>query len=157
MPSSRQTKRAGLALSVFVSLAAGALALRQRTERLKRDPDLSPLDARHFQSQDRRRAAGALVMFSLAAGLAAGSSLPHLAGGRSNPAFLIVWFVVFVLILLLLVLAFVDLLATRLYARRQHRALVRERLDILRDEARRRGREDGRWNASRPPGNGFPH
>lgn len=121
MPSARQTKRAGLALSGFVGLAAAVLAYRQHSERRRREEELSAADAEYVQSQDRRRAAGSLLMVVLALGLAVGSSLPHMGGGRYNPEFVIVWLLVFVLIVVLLGLALVDLLATRRYASRQRR------------------------------------
>lgn len=157
MPSARQTKSAGLVVSAFVGLSAALLAYRQHGERRMREEDLSVADAEHFRSQDRRRAVGSVLMLILAIGLAVGSSLPHMAGGRSNPEFLIVWLAVFVLIVVLLGLAFVDLLATRVYARRQRKALIQERLDVAREAARQRASGGGHRNGASPSGNGFPH
>ncbi|MDR3637190.1 MAG: hypothetical protein P4L84_25525 [Isosphaeraceae bacterium] len=157
MPSAKQTRNAGLAVSLFVAVAAAGLALRQRSERLKRSAELDDADSRHFRTQDRRRAWGAVLMILLALGVSVGSRVPHLAGGRSNPAFLFTWLAVFLLVLVLLALAFIDLWATRIYGRRQHHALVRERLASLRKVTLRQRLGGSGWNQSLPPGNGFPH
>lgn len=148
MPSARQTKTAGIAVSFFVAAAAVALAMRQRSERIKRGlDDLTPADERHFHRQDRRRRIGSAVMAVLAVAIAIGSRVPHMVDGRSNRAFVWIWLGVFLLIFLLLALALVDLLATRTYARRHRRAMLRERLGLFRDAPPRH----------LPRNNGFPH
>ena len=51
--------------------------------------------------------------------------VPPVVARRANPLFLKLWLAVFVLVLVLLALALMDWVATRLYARRQRRALAR--------------------------------
>ena len=60
---------------------------------------------------------------------------PRLPAGP-NPNFIETWIGVFILVMVLLVLAMVDWLATRSYAARHRRAIVREGLEILREEMR---------------------
>lgn len=117
--------------------------------------DLSDDDRIHFRRQDVRRwiVAGALTL--LAVGIHFGSRLPYKRNGRPNLAFVEVWLAVFALIFFLIGLALADWLATRAYARRHRTAIVREGMEILREEMRLR--------AGRPPNdtreggrNGFP-
>jgi di/tricarboxylate transporter len=148
MPPPQQTAVASVVLSSAVVLIAAILALRQYLERRGRGPDLSEADARHFARQDVRRALGLGVMLLLAVGLVVGSRLEPRIAGRTNPLFLQVWLGVFFLIFVLLVLAMLDWLATRVYARRHRKAIFEERIEVLRDEFRRR--------ADRGEGNGQP-
>ena len=127
-----------------------------RPAHLKRDPEPTPADDQHFRRQDQRRAFGSAVMFVLAVALVAGSRLPHLVAGRSNPPFLFVWLGVFLLVFVLLMLALIDLLATRRYARRHRHAMLRERLNLFRKGTQPR-LGHGDWDESIPPGKGFPH
>jgi hypothetical protein len=148
MPPPQQAEVASLVLATAVVLIAGLLGLRQFLERRSREPDLSEADARHFVRQDIRRALGVGVMLLLAAGLVVGSRLEPKVAGRTNPLFVQVWLGVFLLIFVLLFLAMLDWIATRLYARRHRREIFDERIEILRDEFRRR--------AGRAGGNGRP-
>jgi hypothetical protein len=157
MPSPGLTHAVSLVLSLVVAAVATALMWRQAGERRSRGDDLSPADERHFQRQDGRRALGAAVMLLLAVGLSVGSRIPHKAAGHSNPLFLVAWLNVFLLIFVLLGLTLADLLATRAYARRHRRALLHERLKMMRDEARRRVCRQNRGNDWTSPGRGFPH
>jgi UDP-N-acetylmuramyl pentapeptide phosphotransferase/UDP-N-acetylglucosamine-1-phosphate transferase len=130
---------ASLVLSSFVLLVAGLLSWREWVDRRGRPlQELSPEDVRHFSHQDRRRTLGIVVLIALAVGLLVGSRIPHKLGIQSNPQFLAIWFGVFLLISLLLFLAMIDWLALRIFARRHRSRILRERIEILRDEARRR-------------------
>jgi hypothetical protein len=129
---------ASLVLSSFVLLVAGLLGWREWVDRRSRPLDLSPEDARHFGHQDRRRALGLVVLVALAVGLFVGSRIPHKLGNQTNPQFLGIWFGVFLLILLLLFLAMIDWLALRIFARRHRSQILRERIEILKEEALRR-------------------
>jgi hypothetical protein len=61
----------------------------------------------------------------------------------------VIWLSAFALILGLLLLAMLDWLATRLYARRHLQQLARERLELLREEQRHHApRDDGSRNGS---------
>jgi hypothetical protein len=129
---------ASLVLSSFVLLVAALLAWREWVDRRDRALELSPEDARHFGHQDRRRTLGILVLVALAVGLVVGSRIPHKLGNQTNPEFLGIWFGVFLLISLLLFLAMIDWLALRIFARRHRSQILRERIEILKEEARRR-------------------
>lgn len=146
MPPPPHSATAGLVVSLAVVSVAVVLALRQYREWLGREDDLSEADAKHFARQDMRRGIGVGVMVLLAPGLSIGSRLEPRVGGRTNPMFVPVWLGIFVLIFALLVLALLDLIATRLYARRHRRVLFEERIEALRDEYRHREK----------PGNGRP-
>ena len=154
MPPAQQTAAVSLAISIGVTFIAVALGLRQWHERRQRETDLSGLDASHFVRQDLRRGLGVVVMLLLAVGLSAGSRLDPRLGGKANPVFVDVWLGVFLLILILLGLAVLDWVATRLYARRHRRAMARERLEILRDEVKLHRQLDTGDGLSDGPGNG---
>jgi hypothetical protein len=62
---------------------------------------------------------------------------PRIAG-QANLRFVALWLAVLGLIFVLLVLAFVDLMATRSYARRHRRGIARERLEFLVEQLRNR-------------------
>ncbi len=129
---------ASLVLSTVVLIVAALLGWREWRDRRDRDPDLSPEDARHYAFQDTRRFLGIVVMVLLAVGLVVGSRLPIRVGGKTNPQFLAIWFGVFLLIFVLLTLAMLDWVALRLFARRHRNQILRERIEILREEKRRR-------------------
>jgi hypothetical protein len=141
-------------LASVVGLIAAILALRQRYERGHRDANLSDADTRHFARQDFRRAIAAGVMGLLALGIVVGEHISHKVAGKANPWFLAVWLTIFGLILVLLWLALVDWLATWHYARRHHRAMARERFQLLQlvRDLRRRGtyRGNGRDTPQNP-------
>lgn len=136
----------GLWLALGLAAVAVALVAWQFADRRHRGDSPSEADRAHFRGQDARRwiVAGAVTL--LAAGVYLGSHLPYRRDGRPNLAFLETWLAVFLLILLLIVLAFLDWLATRRFARRHRGAIVREGMEIIRDEIRARQAQ-----ARRPP------
>ena len=117
--------------------------------------DLPDDDRIYFRRQDVRRwvAAGALTL--LAVGIHFGSRLPYKRDGRPNLAFVEVWLTDFALIFVLTGLALADWLATRAYARRQRSAIVREGMEILREEMRLRAAQASKEKESGGR-NGFP-
>jgi uncharacterized membrane protein len=145
----------------LIAVVALLLAWQWAERRQRGAIDLPDDDRIHFRRQDVRRwvVAGALTL--LAVGIHFGSRLPYKRGGRPNPAFIEVWLAVFVLILVLLGLALADWLSTRAYARRHRTAIVREGMEILREEMRLRtgqpskekNKKEGGRNGS-PPGEG---
>jgi hypothetical protein len=137
-----------LILAGTVLLIAAVLAWREHRDRRRRDPDLVAEDARHFRLQDLRRMFGVAIMALLAVGLVYGSRLDPKAGGRTNPAFVATWLILFVLIFGLLALALIDWIALRLYAGRARRAIARERVEILRDELRQKNSTHGNGRAN---------
>lgn len=122
---------ASLALAFGISLVALSLVLWLRVERSMRDEEMSEADRSHFSRQDVRRNAGLAILFFLAQGIAISPRVVEFRVGRPNVLFLILWLVIFVLLLALLVLAFLDLAATRVYAKRHHDAILRERTVLL--------------------------
>ena len=151
MALSQPAATLSLVLAIGVTVVAVVLALRQQYERRHRDPGLPDADARHFARQDFRRAVVGVVMVLLAVGVAVGTRIDPKLAGKTNPWFLAIWLAVFTLIFILLWLALLDWVATWIYARRHRRALVRERLQLLRDEQRRRAfRGDGRGTPREP-------
>ncbi len=129
---------ASAVLSSFVLAVAALLGWREWSDRRDRPEDPSSEDARHFHHQDGRRTLGLVVLALLAVGLVVGSSLPPKVNGNASTPFLAVWLAVFLLIALLLALALIDWLALRIFARRHRSRILRERIEIFRDEARRR-------------------
>jgi hypothetical protein len=128
-------------ISSGITLIAAFLGLRQWYEWRARDTDLTEYDRGYFFRQDVRRGLGVAVMLILAAGLYFGSRIPPTAGGRANMTFVRVWLAISGLIIVMLGLAMLDWIATRLYARRQHRDLASERRKILRDTFRRNAQD----------------
>jgi uncharacterized membrane protein len=129
---------ASLVLFSFILVVAALLGWREWADRRDRPLDLSPEDARHYGHQDRRRVLGLVVLVALAVGLVVGSRIPHKLGNHTNPQFLGIWFGVFLLISVLLFLAMVDWLALRVFAHRHRSRIIRERNEILAEEARKR-------------------
>ena len=128
---------ASLVLSSVVLLVAVLLGWREWAERRERSVELSPEDARHFGQQDTRRTLGLVVMALLAVGLVLGSRIPARLDNRANAQFLAIWFGIFLLIFLLLALALIDWVALRIFARRHRNEILRERIEILKEETRR--------------------
>jgi hypothetical protein len=126
-----------LLISSGITLIATFLGLRQWYERRARETDLSDLDRGYFVRQDLRRSLGVAVMLILALGLYVGSRLPPKVGGAASLVFVEVWLAISGLIVVMLVLALVDWIATRVYARRQRRYLAAERLRLLREAIRK--------------------
>ena len=69
----------------------------------------------------------------LAIGLAVGTRMDHMVRGRTNPLFVQLWLGVFLLIFALLLLGLLDWFATRRYAYKHRRAMLREHDETLRD------------------------
>ncbi|WP_406696498.1 hypothetical protein V5E97_36450 [Singulisphaera sp. Ch08] len=149
MSLAQRTAAVSLALSIGIVVVAIALLIWLWYERRDRDPNLSEVDARHFKRQDYRRALVAIILFVLALEIFVGSPMEAKVGGRKNYAFLVIWLSAFALVLGLLLLAMLDWLATRVYARRQLQQLARERLEILRaEQQRQRIARDGHQEGS---------
>lgn len=124
-------------ISSGITLIAAFLGLRQWYEWRARDAELTDHDRRYFIRQDVRRGLGVAVMLILAAGLYFGSRVPPKVDGRANLTFVHVWLAISALIIVMLGLALLDWISTRLYARRQHRSLASERQRILRETLRK--------------------
>jgi hypothetical protein len=87
-----------------------------------------------------------LAMLGL--GIGVGGNIDIRAGQSERIAFLVTWGAVFLLLLQVLLLAFVDLWSTRRYADRQRRRLAEERRQTLERDVselleRRKAREGG--------------
>jgi uncharacterized membrane protein YciS (DUF1049 family) len=83
-------------------------------------------------------------------GLYFGSRMPPKVAGRANLTFVVVWLAIIGLIVVMLLLAFLDWLSTRLYARRHSRSMARQRLQLLR-ETLRKSRGDRAADRESPP------
>jgi hypothetical protein len=116
-----------LLISSGIVLIAVFLGARQYYEWRAREPNLPDPDRRYYQRQDLRRALGTAVMLVLAGGLYIGSRIPPKVGERANLFFVQVWLAIGGLIILMLGMALLDWVATRLYARRQVRRLASEK------------------------------
>jgi hypothetical protein len=126
-----------LLISSGIAIIAVFLGLRQWYEWRARERDLSDLDRDYFFRQDVRRGLGVAVILILAAGLYIGSRIPPKVAGHANLLFVEIWLAIIGLILVLLILALIDWVSTRVYARRQRRVMARERMQILRDTMRK--------------------
>jgi hypothetical protein len=138
MPTASDFPSASFALAVGLGLIALFLGLRQWYERRARELELSPEDLVHFARQDIRRRLGVGVMSVIAVLALAGSRVSSRAGEKVNVLFVLLWLAVMALIVVLLILAMADWSATRAYARRHRRQILRESLDPI----RRQGRAD---------------
>ena len=127
-----------LLISSGVAMIAVFLGLRQWYEWRAREQDLSEHDRRYFFRQDVRRGLGVTVMLILAAGLYFGSRIPARVDGHANLTFVQVWLAIISLIIVMLGLALLDWISTRIYARREQRALASERQRILRETLRKK-------------------
>jgi hypothetical protein len=146
MPNVSDMPMSSLAMTAGLCLIALFLGLRQWYERRARPESMSPEDRAHFANQDMRRNLGVGTMVAIALLIGAGSYVPPRSTGRVNLLFVILWMSVLALILVLLVLALLDLAATRSYALRQRKEMIRESIDAIRHDARRaaaRTRKDG--------------
>jgi hypothetical protein len=149
---------ASLALACSLGAVAIFLGLREWYERNARDPDLSDVDYEHFQRQDRRRGMGIGVLLLLAMLLPLGSSLTPGPNSDENLSFLIIWILVLALVVALLVLAVLDWLATRTYARRHRKQILRESIESIRQSAQAentRPARDGNGTEDSPPSSQF--
>ena len=153
MPQAEDIPGASLGLAVGLSLIALFLGLRQWYERKARESVLSPADQLHYGRQDTRRWAGVGTLLAIAVLALAGSRIQPGPAGRPNLVFLALWFVVLALIMVLLGLALADLLATRSFARCHRKQLIRESIEAIRQEARRRlpSSEESLEDSQEPP------
>ncbi|MDG3003017.1 hypothetical protein [Paludisphaera mucosa] len=122
-------------LAIGVSLISLFLGLRQWYEHRARW-DLSELDGAFYRRQDVRRWLGVFVLASVAVVVYAGSWIEPKVEGKGNVAFVVLWLVVLVLIVVTLLVALWDWVATWLYAREKRRAMVRDHVDDLRRQLR---------------------
>jgi hypothetical protein len=143
MPPAHDVPSASLGLALGVSLIALFLGLRQWYERRARSHDLSDADRSHFARQDARRNLGVVILFAIAAIVVVTTRLAPKVEGKDNPAFAELWLIVLALIVVLLALALLDWLATRVYYRRHRREMIRESFRGIRQEARRSAPENG--------------
>jgi hypothetical protein len=129
---------ASLLMAGLVVAAAAFLGWRQWRDVRSRPPALSPRDEGHFARQDLRRLLGTIILLLIAAAMALGAWIPDRVGGRVNQTFINLWAGVALMMVVLLVLALLDWISTRVYARRQRRRLTDEGLSIVEDELRAR-------------------
>jgi hypothetical protein len=150
MPVPVEYQEATRGLALGVTMIAAFLGLRQWYERKGRDEPTSAEEARYFRRQDVRRWIGVAVMLALAADVLLGSWVAPQVGGRGNPRFVAVWFGVLSLIVVMLLLAFVDWMATRAYGLRQRRTLFREQIDELRRQIKTKAVQRGEESSPGP-------
>jgi len=136
------------ALALGVAMIAAFLGLRQWYEHRGRPESPSAEDDVHFHRQDVRRWAGVVVMLALALDVLWGSWVEPRIANRGNPWFGVVWLVVLSLIVVMLALAFFDLLATRKYARRHRRDLFMHQIEEVRRRLGRAGVSPGGDNST---------
>lgn len=136
MPPVNDLPSASLSLAAGLCLIALFLGLRQWYERNAREPELSDADQIHYFRQDLRRGVGVAVILAIAVLVLIGSRVEVQFQGKFNLLFLQIWVAVLALIIFLLTLALADWSATRSYARRHRRKLLRESMDAIRREAR---------------------
>jgi cobalamin synthase len=134
---------AGMILSMGVGGVGILLMVWHWLERKHHEPEE---DQRYFVAQAIRRWVVSGTMILLAVGLFAGSRMEPKIGGQPNLLFLQTWLWVVLLVLILVVIATSDWFATQSYSRRQRKAMLREGIDLLRDEIRVRAAlaRDGR-------------
>ncbi len=149
--------------SLVLSLAIGGIAVLLGTlqwwEHRTRESDLRDSERRYFVLQDIRRAIGIVLLCLLAPAIYVGSRLPTRVTDPPRPGvsaadpidgeripsasavhpnrhFLVLWLAVFAIVAAMLGLALIDWISTRRFARRQRDALIREKVDLLRDTHR---------------------
>lgn len=146
MGAATQLQSACQGLAVGVSLISLFLGLRQWYEYRARG-DLSGHDEKFYNRQNVRRWLGVTGLAVIALVMFAGSWVHPRVAGKGNVAFVVLWLAVLSLIVLTLLVALWDWVATWQYAREQRRAMLRDHVDELRvhlrtvAEAARRQRE----------------
>lgn len=153
MPLAHQASAASQAMSIGILVVVVLLLVWLWYERRLRGlgVELSAEDATHFTRQDVRRGLVAVILGIVGLGIFADSLVEPRTAGRANPLFLLIWLSIFLLLAALPVLAAIDWLATRRYARRQIRALAQERMEILREELRLRSHGESGSNGPVDP------
>ncbi len=138
---------ASMALAVGIFSVAVGLLLWLRLERSNRGENLSEADLKYFARQDVRRNLGLGILLLLAQGFAISPQVERRVAGRPSLLFLAMWLVIFALVLFLLTLAFLDMMATRVYAKRHREAILRERRALVSEieqiAQRHRNEEEG--------------
>jgi hypothetical protein len=143
MPPAQSAETVSVFLAAGVTAVALILAWRQWRESQGRETDLSEADVAHFLKQDIRRWIGVGLMLVLAVGIAVGSRLPpKAAAGGANSMFVLIWLAICILVLVLLMLALIDWIDIRQYARRHRRAMIDERRDLAEESLRKPARHD---------------
>ncbi|RUL84333.1 hypothetical protein [Tautonia sociabilis] len=148
---------ASTVLALFVIGVAFLLTWRQRVETSRRRELDDEADRRFFARQDRRRYRGVVLLALLGLGIGVGGNIDIRAGRGERMAFIATWLVVLLLLGQVMLLAVLDLWATRRYADRQRRRLADDRRRALerelathRERARRRRRPTDADDASGP-------
>lgn len=133
------TAMVSLLLALAVVAAAAFLAVRQWSERQVRSDDLPADDASYFARQDARRFLGAALLVLVALGLVIGSGISTVRANRpTRLTFVTIWSLEFLMLFVLLGLAWRDIRATGQYARRHRRAILDEHRAFVAAERRRR-------------------
>ena len=127
---------ASIVLAVLVLAAAGFLGWRQWRDFRSRPAGLSPKDESHFARQDLRRLLGTICLALIAVALIVGGRMPARVNGRANQEFIQIWSGILALMVILVLLALLDWISTRLYARRHRQRLADEGLSIVEAELR---------------------
>lgn len=135
-PAADPSGPVSLILAALVLAAAAFLGWRQWRDVRSRPDALSPRDESHFARQDLRRLLGTIILGLIAGALAVGGWVPDRVNGRANQKFVYLWAGIALMMVVLLILALLDWISTRLYARRQRRRLTHEGLTILEAEIR---------------------
>ena len=133
MPRTGDLGSSSLAMAAGVGLITLFLGLRLWYERKGRLSTNSEGEREFFRFQDFRRGLGIGIMSAIALATAYGGQISHRVDGKANLAFVVVWFSVIVLVVVLLVLAMIDWVATFRFARRARRRMLRERVHLLRE------------------------
>lgn len=136
MPPKDSTAIAGLVLGVLLILVDLGLFAWLLRDRKSRPRSMSDDDVAHFSRQDLRRSVVLVVLLVLSAMLIWGSRLPNLIEGKPNSLFVQVWAAAIGLICLLLLIAFVDWVATRFYAKRRRLELLEEGIELINEQKR---------------------
>ena len=129
-------KAAGMILALGVGGIGLLLVVWHWLERKHLPDSRSEEDEHYLVGQSIRRWVVSGTMILLAIGLFAGSRMEPKIGGRPNLLFLQTWLWVVLLVFLLVVIATIDWFATQIYSRRRRKAMLREGIDLIRDEIR---------------------
>lgn len=150
MPAVDSSAIAGLVLGVAVFLVDLLLLFWLWRERRGRPIDQSLEDRNHFNRQDLRRVLVVIVLAILSGALAFGTRIPSMAAGKPNPKFVQLWAGVIALILVLSILAMVDWISIRFYARRRRMELLEEGVGLI--EQQRRAKQTSRSHSAEQNG-----
>jgi hypothetical protein len=132
MPIANDLNAASLILSACLCAVSLLLGLAEWYTRRGRGGELSEADLDHFWRQDRRRSVGIGILLLLALLLPLGSRLNPGPNAEENLSFFVAWILVLVLLVVLLFLAVIDWMATRAYAARHRKQILRESIEATR-------------------------